>query len=67
MYGGQVGACCTPTQELCLKSAEGLPKMMIVIATVFDAAGLTVSEKMEIMLFVWIVSAMTVSCSRRLV
>ena len=50
-----------------MKSAEGLPKIMIVIATVFDAAGLTVSEKMEIMLFVWIVSAMTVSCSRRLV
>ena len=32
-------------QELCLKSAEGLAKMMTVIVTVFEPAGLTVSEK----------------------
>ena len=32
-------------QELCLKSAEDLAKMMAVIVTVFEAAGLTVSEK----------------------
>ena len=32
-------------QELCLKSAEGLAKMMTVIVTVFEAVGLTVSEK----------------------
>ena len=31
--------------ELCLKSAEGLAKMMTVIVTVFEAAGLTVSAK----------------------
>ena len=37
-------------QELCLKSAEGLAKMMTVIVTVFEAAGLTVSEKTEAML-----------------
>ena len=46
MYGGQFGASCTPTiQELCLKSAESLAKMMTVIVIVFEAAGLTVSEK----------------------
>ena len=33
------------TQELCLESAEGLAKIMTVIVTVFEAAGLTVSEK----------------------
>ena len=50
MYGGQFGECCTLTmQELC-KSAEGLAKMMTVIVTVSEAAGLTVSEKMETML-----------------
>ena len=32
------------------KSAQGLAKMMTVIVTVFEAAGLTVSEKTEIML-----------------
>ena len=32
-------------QELCLKSADGLAKIMTVIVTVFEAAGLTVSEK----------------------
>ena len=32
------------------KSAEGLAKMMTVIVTVFEAAGLTVSEKSETML-----------------
>ena len=32
-------------QAWCLKSAEGLAKMMTVIVTVFEAAGLTVSEK----------------------
>ena len=32
------------------KSAEGLAKMMIVVVTVFEAAGLTVSEKTETML-----------------
>ena len=32
------------------KSAEGLAKMMIVIVTVFEAAGLTVSQKAETML-----------------
>ena len=32
-------------QALCLKSAEGLAKMMTVIVAVFEAAGLTVSEK----------------------
>ena len=32
------------------KSAEGLAKMMTVIVTVFEAAGLTVSEKTETML-----------------
>ena len=49
MYGGQFGACCTPMmQELCLKSAEVLAKIMTV--TVFEAAGLTVSEKTETML-----------------
>ena len=32
------------------KSAEGLAKMMTVIVTVFEAAGLTVSEKAETML-----------------
>ena len=37
-------------QELCLKSADGLAKIMTVIVTVFEAAGLTVSEKTEIML-----------------
>ena len=31
--------------ELRLKSAEGLAKIMTVIVTVFEAAGLTVSEK----------------------
>ena len=35
-------------QELCLKSAEVLAKIMTV--TVFEAAGLTVSEKTETML-----------------
>ena len=32
------------------KSADGLAKMMTVIVTVFEAAGLTVSEKTEAML-----------------
>ena len=32
------------------KSAEGLAEMMTVIVTVFEAAGLTVSEKTETML-----------------
>ena len=32
-------------QALCLKSAGGLAKMMAVIVIVFEAAGLTVSEK----------------------
>ena len=32
------------------KSAEGLAKMMMVIVTVFEAAGFTVSEKTETML-----------------
>ena len=32
------------------KSAEGFAKMMTVIVTVFEAAGLTVSEKTETML-----------------
>ena len=32
------------------KSAEGLAKMMTVIVTVFEAAGLTVSKKTETML-----------------
>ena len=32
------------------KSAEGLGKMMTVIVSVFEAAGLTVSEKTETML-----------------
>ena len=32
------------------KSADGLAKMMTVIVTVFEAAGLTVSEKTETML-----------------
>ena len=46
MYGGQFGACCTPMmQRSCLKSAEGLAKMMTVIVTVLEAAGLTVSDK----------------------
>ena len=31
------------------KSADGLAKMMTVIVTVFEAAGLTVSEKTETM------------------
>ena len=38
-------------QELCLRSAEGLAKIMTVIVTVFEAVGLTVSEiKTETML-----------------
>ena len=37
-------------QELRLKSAQGLAKMMTVIVTVLEAAGLTVSEKTETML-----------------
>ena len=45
VYGGQFGACAPTMQELCLKSAEGLAKMMTVIVTVSEAAGLTVSEK----------------------
>ena len=32
-------------QELCLKWAEGLAKMMTVIVRIFEAAGLTASEK----------------------
>ena len=46
MYGGQFGACCTPDDVgIVCKSAEGLAKMMTVIVTVFEAAGLTASEK----------------------
>ena len=37
-------------QELCLKSTEGLAKIMTVIVTVFEAAGLTVCEKTETVL-----------------
>ena len=37
-------------QKLCLRSAEGLAKMTTVIVAVFEAAGLTVSEKTETML-----------------
>ena len=45
MHGGQFGACCTPMmQEIVSKSAKGRAKMIIVIVTVFEAAGLTVSE-----------------------
>ena len=32
-------------QELCLKTAEGLAKMMTVIVTVLEAASLTASKK----------------------
>ena len=42
---GQPGVCCTPTAGIVSKSAEGLAKMMPVIVTVFEAAGLTVFEK----------------------
>ena len=33
----------TAMQALCLESAEGLAKMLAVIVTVFEAAGITVS------------------------
>ena len=41
-------------QEFCLTSAEGLAKMMIIIiVTVFGAAGLTVYEKETETMLLW--------------
>ena len=46
MYRGQYGVCCTPTtQALCPKSTESLAKMHDRYCNVFEAVGLTVSEK----------------------
>ena len=50
MYGGQFGACCTDDAGIVSKSAEGPAKVMTVIVTVVEAAGLAVSEKTETML-----------------
>ena len=44
------GMLCADDAGVVCNSAEGLAKMMTVIVTVFEAAGLTVSEKTETLL-----------------